>query len=356
MAGVTIKNLTKKFGSTIAVDDFSMKVEDGEFLTLLGPSGCGKTTILRCIAGFIPVTEGKIYIGEKLVSSSNPKVSVAPEYRNIGMVFQSYAVWPHMNIYDNITYPLKIKRVPEREIKERAEKTIGILKLTGLEHRYPGELSGGQQQRVALGRALIMRPDVLLLDEPLSNLDAKLREEMRFELKDLQKRVGITIVYVTHDQIEAITMSKRIVVLSHGKIQQIGDPIEVYDKPANKFVASFIGKANFLNGEVVDIIKRIKVKIKLEGPVIIEVEEDKNFHKGDRVIIMVRPHDIEVVKEKKPDTIEAKVKSSIYMGDRKASILMFNNKELVIEVPADTTLKDGDRIFISFKKIALIRE
>lgn len=354
MAKVIIQNLTKKFDTTVAVDDFSIDVEDGEFLTLLGPSGCGKTTILRCIAGFIPITRGKIYIGDKLVSSDNPKVSVAPEHRNIGMVFQSYAVWPHMNVYNNIVYPLKIKRVPERKIREEVEKTIGILKLTGLEHRYPSELSGGQQQRVALGRAIIMKPDVLLLDEPLSNLDAKLREEMRFELKDLQKEIGVTIIYVTHDQIEAITMSKRIAILSEGKVQQVGSPFEIYDRPANRFVASFIGKANFLEGEVIDLSSGVLIKV--NGGQMIRIKEKLDFSKGDKVILMVRPHNIEIVSSPGENTVKAKVKSSIFTGDRRTSILEFNNKDILIETLPDVTLRERKYVYLKFKKLAIIKE
>ncbi len=349
MSKVVIENLKKVYDDTTAVDNISIDVKDGEFLTLLGPSGCGKTTILRCIAGFIPVTEGKIYIGDKLVSSDIPKISIAPEERNIGMVFQSYAVWPHMNVYQNITYPLKIRKISERDIKKQAEKIIEILKLNGLENRYPGELSGGQQQRVALGRAIILKPDVLLLDEPLSNLDAKLREEMRFELKEIQKRVGVTIIYVTHDQIEAISMSDRIVVISDGRIQQLGTPQEVYNKPSNRFVASFIGKANFIHGKIMD-----KYKAKIAKDTIVNISYDNVINNRTDITLMVRPHDVAIEREKTSSNLGGIAKSILFLGDRYSCIFETEIGTITGEIPPDTKINEGDRLFISFKKVSVL--
>ena len=250
MSEVRIEHVFKRFGDVTAVSDFDLTVKDGEFVSLLGPSGCGKTTSLRMIAGFERATEGEIYIGDHCVSSHIKNTFVPPEKRDIGMVFQSYAVWPHMTVTENVAYPLKIQKVPK---EERAARVAEMLKLVHLDEygsRYPHQLSGGQQQRVALARALVMRPGLLLLDEPLSNLDAKLRESMRFEISSIQKELGITVIYVTHDQSEAMTMSDRVVVMSRGVIQQIGTPYEIYRNPANKMVADFIGLVNFVEGEV----------------------------------------------------------------------------------------------------------
>ena len=248
MASVTITGVTKSFGDVQVLQEFNQKFEDGEFITLLGPSGCGKTTMLRLIAGFEKPTSGEIYIGDRPVSGKDNFVS--PEKREIGMVFQSYAVWPHMNVYDNIAYPLKIKKTDKKEIEERVNQALKTVHLEQYKDRFPSELSGGQQQRVALGRALVAHPEILLLDEPLSNLDAKLREEMRYEIKEITKKLKITVIYVTHDQIEAMTMSDRIVLINKGEVQQVGTPQEIYSRPANVFVANFVGKVDFMKGKV----------------------------------------------------------------------------------------------------------
>ena len=250
MATVTIKNVTKAFGDNVVIRGFNETFRDGEFVTLLGPSGCGKTTILRMIAGFEHPTSGEVYIGDQLVSGE--KTFVPPEKRSIGMVFQSYAVWPHMNVFDNVAYPLTIKKTPKSEIRKSVERVLEIVHLSQYAQRLPSQLSGGQQQRVALARALVAAPDLLLLDEPLSNLDAKLRESMRFEIKEIQKKTGITVVYVTHDQTEAMTMSDRIFLINRGVVQQCGSPEEIYNRPANQFVADFLGKVDFFKGEVKD--------------------------------------------------------------------------------------------------------
>ena len=244
MSSITLTNVWKSYGEVHVVQDFSCQFHYQEFVTLLGPSGCGKTTLLRLIAGFEKPSSGMIAIGKRTVSG--PDDFLAPEERGIGMVFQSYAVWPHMNVADNVGYPLKIRHVPARERKERVQEILAAMGLAGLGKRMPHELSGGQQQRVSLGRALASSPQVLLLDEPLSNLDAKLRESMRFEIKEMQKRFGITVVYVTHDQTEAMAMSDRVIVLKDGCIQQVDSPSRLYLEPANAFVADFVGKVTFL--------------------------------------------------------------------------------------------------------------
>ncbi len=250
MATVTINHITKTFGDNVVLREFHETFQDGEFITLLGPSGCGKTTMLRIIAGFEKPTTGEVYIDSQLVSGG--KTFVPPEKRSIGMVFQSYAVWPHMNVFDNVAYPLTIKKVPKAEIRSSVERVLGIVHLSQYADRFPNQLSGGQQQRVALARALVASPKLLLLDEPLSNLDAKLRETMRFEIKEIQRQLGITVVYVTHDQTEAMAMSDRIFLINRGVVQQSGTPQEIYNNPANQFVADFLGKVDFFKGEAGD--------------------------------------------------------------------------------------------------------
>ena len=282
MATVTIKHITKAFGDNVVLKEFNETFQEGEFITLLGPSGCGKTTMLRIIAGFEKPTTGELYIDDTLVSGG--KTFIPPEKRNIGMVFQSYAVWPHMNVYDNVAYPLTIKKTPKAEIKAAVERVLAIVHLSQYAQRFPNQLSGGQQQRVALARALVAAPKLLLLDEPLSNLDAKLRESMRFEIKEIQRSLGITVVYVTHDQTEAMAMSDRIFLINRGVVQQCGTPEEIYNTPKNQFVADFLGKVDFFKGEV-------------EGGSIIlpNMDGQKLPYTGDRtgkVEVAIRPENI----------------------------------------------------------------
>lgn len=250
MSSITLNEVTKSYGSVQVIRKFSSVFRDREFVTLLGPSGCGKTTMLRMIAGFEKPTSGEILIDDAVVSGRGQ--FVPPNRRNIGMVFQSYAVWPHMDVFDNVAYPLKIQGLSRGEIKKRVFDILEAVHLTQYVKRLPNELSGGQQQRVALGRALVCNPRVLLLDEPLSNLDAKLRESMRFEIKDMQRRFGITVVYVTHDQTEAMAMSDRVIVFNKGAVQQMDTPTNIYRRPANQFVADFVGKINFIRGAASD--------------------------------------------------------------------------------------------------------
>jgi len=244
MVGVKLRGVKKRFGGYEALKGISLEIADGELFFLLGPSGCGKTTTLRIIAGLYEPDEGEVYFGGRLMNG------VPPYRRNIGMVFQNYALWPHMKVFDNVAYGLKARGLPRSEIKEKVRWALELVGLRGMEEKYPNQLSGGQQQRVALARALVVEPEVLLLDEPLSNLDAKLRARMRSELKVLQKRLGITTVYVTHDQAEALSMADRIAVMNIGVVEQVGAPREVYRRPATRFVADFIGEINFLEGDV----------------------------------------------------------------------------------------------------------
>lgn len=241
MSQVKFEGIKKEFeGNVFAVKDFSLTIQDGEFVSFLGPSGCGKTTTLRMLAGLEKNTHGKIFLGSDCVSDPENNFFLPPEKRHIGMVFQSYAVWPHMNVFDNVAYPLKIQKKSKAEIEKRVLEMLDIVEMKGLEKRMPNQLSGGQQQRVALARGLVMQPKVLLLDEPLSNLDAKLREKMRKDIRDIQKKLKLTVVYVTHDQIEANTMSDRIVIMNQGMIVQVGTPADIKAKPADEFVRNFI--------------------------------------------------------------------------------------------------------------------
>ena len=303
MSSITIKNLTKSYGSVQVLKEFNEVFNDGEFITLLGPSGCGKTTMLRTIAGFEAPTTGEIYIGDRLVSGG--KTFVPPEKRDIGMVFQSYAVWPHMTVYDNVAYPLQIKRVPKADIRKKVEHVLSIVHLSQYAERFPNQLSGGQQQRVALARALVAEPKVLLLDEPLSNLDAKLRESMRFEIKEIAKSLGITVVYVTHDQTEAMAMSDRIFLINNGIVQQSGTPDEIYNRPANQFVADFLGKVEVFKGTAAD--GRIGItdwKQSLAYPAM--------EHTG-KVEVAIRPENIVLSKTEGP--ITGTIETMYYLGD-----------------------------------------
>ena len=293
MSEVRIEHVFKRFGSVTAVNDFNLVVKDGEFVSILGPSGCGKTTTLRMIAGFERATEGEIYIGDHCVSSSIQSSFTPPEKRDIGMVFQSYAVWPHMTVAENVGYPLKIQKVDKAERERRVQEMLELVHLGEYGKRYPNQLSGGQQQRVALARALVAQPGLLLLDEPLSNLDAKLRESMRFEILEIQKKTGITVVYVTHDQGEAMAMSDRVVVMSMGVVQQIGAPHEIYTKPANKMVADFIG---LITGEATIAVRPENITMSLSGGQV-EGQLTHRFYLGDAVDyrVNVHGHDIRVI-------------------------------------------------------------
>src|SRR5919198_1812973 len=250
---LVLADLVKAFpGGVLAVNYVNLTIQEGQFATLLGPSGCGKTTTLNCIAGLEQPDGGRITVGDAVLTDVDRGVVLPPERRNLGMVFQSYALWPHMNVYDNLAFGLKLKKVPRGEIRDRIRQALELVGLAGLEQRYPFQLSGGQQQRVALARAVVAQPRVLLLDEPLSNLDAKVREQARFWLRDFQRRLGITAMYVTHDQAEALAISDMVAVMSAGEVLQFAPPKEIYEQPASRFVAEFIGQTSFFNASVVD--------------------------------------------------------------------------------------------------------
>jgi iron(III) transport system ATP-binding protein len=293
MAGIALKGLTKTFNAgddaPAAVADLDLDIKENQFITLLGPSGCGKTTTLRMIAGYTVPDAGTIHVDGRLISS--PGHVVPPDQRGMGMVFQNYAVWPHKNVYENVVFGLKLRKISSAQIKKTMEETLALVNLTGLEQRYPNELSGGQQQRVALARSLVVEPDILLLDEPLSNLDAKLREQMRVELKRLQRRTGITFVYVTHDQAEALALSDQIAVIHGGRLQQYGTPEDVYARPANRVVADFMGLVNLLPARVIEAAGGTG-KVEASGGLMLVIPLPAGVGPGDSVDVSIRPENI----------------------------------------------------------------
>jgi ABC-type Fe3+/spermidine/putrescine transport system ATPase subunit len=288
MAHIVIAHLNKSFGRHHVLKDLSLEIEEKEFVTLLGPSGCGKTTTLRLLAGFLTPDEGEILVGGQLLSS--PRSAVPPERRRMGMVFQNYAIWPHMNVFDNVAFGLRLAKIGRADIRDRVARVLAAVGLEGLEARHPAELSGGQQQRVALARSLVVEPSIMLLDEPLSNLDAKLRERMRGELKSLQRRTGITFIYVTHDQAEAMALSDRIAVFRQGVLQQYGRPREIYERPANLFVADFMGIVNQLRGEIVERRDgHVRVRV---GDHVLAAISSAAAEAAREVILAIRPESV----------------------------------------------------------------
>lgn len=301
---LSIRNLTKTYGHLIALENFSLEISSGEFMVLLGPSGCGKTTVLRCIAGLTDITSGEIYIGSELVNKLPPKD------RDVAMVFQNYSLYPHMNVYDNIAFPLKMRRVQKTKINESVQKIAKLLDIDNLLGRKPKEISGGQMQRVALGRALVREPKIFLMDEPLSNLDAKLRTEMRVEIKKLQEKVGITTLYITHDQAEAMSMADNVGIMDSGKLLQLDSPQKVYTEPANRFVAGFIGvpPMNFL-----------KFKIIRESSLFLKFDDNNSYQQDNRSIIKI------------PDTLARNLSNileeTIMLGIRPKDIILLGDGE-----------------------------
>jgi iron(III) transport system ATP-binding protein len=293
-------------GEVTAVDHVFIEIEKGELVTLLGPSGCGKTTTLRLIAGFEFPSQGSIRLDGKLINDE------PPHQRDMSMVFQSYAIFPHLNVFENMAYGLNVQRLPKKEVRERVARALALVELTGLENRAPNQLSGGQQQRVALARALVMEPKVLLMDEPLSNLDAKLREQMRTEIRRIQKRLGITSVYVTHDQVEAMTLSDRIVVMHEGHIEQIGSPTEIYRWPQSRFVADFIGRANFVSATVREH-RDGHLRLEAVGTVLTLPAPPGVFHAGQAATLVIRPEMVEV--DHPQGQVEGLVRRSTYLGN-----------------------------------------
>ncbi len=332
MGTVRATGLVKTFGSVVAVNDLSFEAKAGEFLTLLGPSGCGKTTTLRLVAGLERPDRGEIEVGGRPLSSAGSGLFVPPERRGMGMVFQSYAIWPHMTVFENVAFPLQELRLPRAEIRERVMAMLRTVGLGDLHARPAPMLSGGQQQRVALARALVSNPQVLLLDEPLSNLDARLREEMRFELREMQAKLGITSIFVTHDQAEAMTLSDRIVVMNAGRIEQEGSPEEVYQRPSTRFVMDFLGRANHLPA---------RISKGDDGSLVAEVEDsgcsmpvagNGTWHVGQEVLLAFRPEAVEA---------RAAERDGEWVGVVRASLYVSGHVEYVVEMGKFTVRATG---------------
>jgi iron(III) transport system ATP-binding protein len=355
---VRLDRLSKYFGTEKAVQNVSLSVAQGEFVTLLGPSGCGKTTTLRCIAGLERPDAGDILIGGELVASGERGISLNPEQRNIGMVFQSYAVWPHMTVFDNVAYGLRVRRASKTVLNERTNRALELVGLAHLADRYATKLSGGQRQRVALARAIVYEPKVVLFDEPLSNLDAKLREQMRTELVRLQQEVGITSIYVTHDQSEALVMSNRVVVMDKGVIQQIGDPRAIYAEPANAFVANFIGATNLMQGVLRGRNgKFCEMEIPLgpeRGPLRVQAKGGAGARPGQKLILSVRPEDISLhlqrpAENDKGNLFEGEIIDTVYLGNFLQCRARVGSYDVGIQIDHYEQLVPQQKVFLAFR-------
>jgi len=338
---IRINNLTKKFGKVVALDHVSLVIDPGTFVTLLGPSGCGKTTLLRCVAGLEDPDGGEIFIGNNLVFSYEKGISLPSSKRDLGLVFQNYALWPHMKVDKNITFALEIQKMPKDEMEKRVKESLKEVQMEGYEDRYPREMSGGQQQRIALARMLAYRPTVFLMDEPLSNLDARLRMDMRTELKRLHHISGATTIYVTHDQVEALTMSTNIAVMKEGVVQQFDTPDKVYHFPANLFVADFIGnpKVNLLDGVVSG-----KNSVDL-GKFNITINTGNG---NGSVVVGIRPEDIAISSQPIPGAVEFSAYSVLPSGADSTIVARLGEVELTIKVMGISKIQMDDRIWLTF--------
>ena len=333
-------------GKILVVKDLNLDIAEGEFITMLGPSGSGKTTCLMMLAGFETPTNGEIYL------DGNPISNIPPHKRGIGMVFQNYALFPHMTVYENLAFPLRVRKFSKDDTDKKVEKALSMVSLSGFDNRMPAQLSGGQQQRVAVARALVFDPSVVLMDEPLGALDKNLRESMQYEIKHIHESIGVTVVYVTHDQSEALTMSNRIAVFNDGKVQQLSSPDKLYEEPVNSFVAEFIGENNTFSGEVTDISKD-KCKIKLDSGNEILANPIRVKSKGDKSIVSLRPERAIIDPEDKMDNkFKGKIEEVIYHGDHtRVRLNLLGNKEFILKVPnssARMDIKLGNEIKIGW--------
>jgi iron(III) transport system ATP-binding protein len=349
MAGVTIKGLGKTYSAASgipAVSDLDLVIGDNQFVTLLGPSGCGKTTTLRLIAGYMAPDAGTIHVGDRLLSSKDH--IVLPEHRGMGMVFQNYAVWPHKTVYENVVFGLRVRKVPTAQARDMVAKALALVNLTGYEDRLPNELSGGQQQRVALARSLVVEPEILLLDEPLSNLDAKLRERMRTELKQLQRRTGITFIYVTHDQAEALALSDQIAVIHAGRLQQFGPPAEVYGRPANRLVADFMGHVNLLPAKVI-ATNGGRGTILAAGALQLDAALPAGAVSGNEVDLAVRPEDIVLAADAVgSDPGRAQIVERTFLGNiNEYYVKLASGDMLRVQTHPKQQLKVGETVSVS---------
>jgi ABC-type Fe3+/spermidine/putrescine transport system ATPase subunit len=360
MSFLRIENLYKTFDRVVAVNRINLEIQEGEFFTLLGSSGCGKTTTLRMVGGLEKPDGGAIYLGDRCLASYERGVFIKPEKRNMGMVFQSYALWPHMTVFENVSYPLKLRRVSRADIRAKVAEVLYLVGLGGLEDRPAPALSGGQQQRVALARALVFSPKVLLLDEPLSNLDAQLREEMRRELKALQQRVCITVLFVTHDQIEALSLSDRIAIMKFGVLEQVGTPQEVYYHPATPFVRDFLGKTFLLPGKVAAVSDQ-QVEIAVQGVVASTLKLQRGNviasansfpATGQGAMVAVRPEKISLtdrVNDHQSNVLEGVLQAVQFLGDRYEYTVTLGAETRVIVSPEAKELKQCNKVFLELK-------
>jgi len=355
-----IENLYKTFDHVVAVNRINLEIEQGEFFTLLGSSGCGKTTTLRMVGGLEKPDGGAIYLGDRCLASHERNLFIKPEKRDMGMVFQSYALWPHMTVFENVSYPLKLRGVSRADIRSKVAEVLELVGLGGLEDRPAPALSGGQQQRVALARALVFSPKVLLLDEPLSNLDAQLREEMRRELKALQQRVRITVLFVTHDQIEALSLSDRIAIMKFGVLEQVGTPEEVYFKPATPFVRDFLGKTFLLPGQVAAVSdQQVEIEVQGVGASALKLQRNNVISSangfptiGQRAMVAIRPEKIALtdrVSDDPSNVVEGTLHAVQFLGDRYEYTVTLGAETRVIVSPEAKQLRQGNRIFLELK-------
>ncbi len=342
--------VSKRFGDFTAVDRLSFAVSPGEFFTLLGPSGCGKTTTLRLVAGLEEPNDGEILLNGEPIASYRRGIFLPPDKRQMGMVFQSYAIWPHMTVFENVAFPLRTRGAAAEMIKKGVLEALELVGLSGLEKRGATELSGGQQQRVALARALVYTPTILLLDEPLSNLDAKLREQMRFELRSLQRRLKLPVLYVTHDQTEAMTLSDRIAVVHQGRLEQVGTPAEVYEKPATSFVGDFLGRTVVLEGTFKKNAKGDCIELQGSGRLIMSNDTYANFAEGEKVRVFSRPEDIDILPmgETGPNQVKAKVEEVAYLGDHFEYSVSAGGRSLVLSAGKKVRYQIGCEIRLAF--------
>jgi iron(III) transport system ATP-binding protein len=355
-----IQSLYKTFDRVVAVNRINLEIAEGEFFTLLGSSGCGKTTTLRMIGGLEKPNGGEIHLGERCLVSDARKIFIKPEKRDMGMVFQSYALWPHMTVFENVAYPLKLRGIKGRDAEKKVADVLGLVGLAGLEERPAPALSGGQQQRVALARALVFSPKVLLLDEPLSNLDAQLREEMRRELKSLQQRVRVTVIFVTHDQIEALSLSDRIAIMKFGELEQVGTPEQVYYKPATPFVRDFLGKTFLLPGKVARITDQ-QVEVQVQGvgasALVIDLKNvigaSNGFPAaGQGAMVAIRPEKISLSDrggDGRQNVVEGTLQATLFLGDRYEYTVTLGQETRVIVSPEARQLKQGGKVFLDLK-------
>ena len=342
LSHVTKTFTTKTLGTVTAVNDFNLTIKEGECFSFLGPSGCGKTTTLRMIAGFEDLSQGEIHLCGKPVSIKSKNLYVPPEDRGLGMVFQSFAVWPHMNIFENVAFPLRVRKVPKAEMAERVKMALKHTSLDGMEKVYPGNLSGGQQQRIALAHAIVTNPKVMLLDEPLSNLDPKLRETMRFEIKELQKKFNFTIIFVTHDQSEAMALSDRMMVMDMGNIVQIGTPTELYNRPVNRFVHKFLGQSTFTDVILQD--GKAYARGDMEQPLPVALPEN-----GEREMVMAtRPNQIDM---NRTEGYKTKVEKRIFLTNYTEYLVRVGDQLLQVQTPHRNAFAQGETCYLKFPGI-----